>query len=349
MIASHGEEMIGADAVGAGQGLDRDVRDAEQDAGGGAEHHAVVVVGHAEVLAADQQRADHEHRALEGDHADQRVGRVLVLDGGQRDDQQHQAERGHADADPLAQADLEAEQPLGHHGHDHDAGGEHGLDDARAARRRARRRGRGRRRRRSPCRSRTTCTSTGSWPCGTGGGCPPWPLGWRPCAYRESPAAWRTRRLTPAECPDSATRVLVRQFGRDSSPRRPIERPPRRFLLYIGPRPATLSADRASLAIHMKIPSRPPAKLSSMRVRLARPHRARGIGVRRRPPAVLRGVRARRHGRVLEIRRDRGNQTSRCASTATAAARSAARRSSSRGRTARRLASALRRADLARA
>ena len=33
------------------------------------------------------------------------------------------------DADPLAHADLEAEDPLGHHGQDHDAGREHGLDD----------------------------------------------------------------------------------------------------------------------------------------------------------------------------------------------------------------------------
>ena len=47
----------------------------------------------------------------------------------QRDDEQQQAERGHADADPLADADLEAEDALGQHGEDHDAGGEHGLDD----------------------------------------------------------------------------------------------------------------------------------------------------------------------------------------------------------------------------
>ena len=109
--------------------LDGDVRDAEQDAGGGAEHHAVVMVGHAEVLAADQDRADHEHRALEGDHAGERVGRVGAVRGGERDHEQQQAERGHGDADPLAHADLEAEDPLGHDGEDHDAGGEHGLDD----------------------------------------------------------------------------------------------------------------------------------------------------------------------------------------------------------------------------
>ena len=44
-------------------------------------------------------------------------------------DEEEEAAGGHADADPLAGADLEAEQPLGHHGEDHDAGGEHGLDD----------------------------------------------------------------------------------------------------------------------------------------------------------------------------------------------------------------------------
>ena len=43
--------------------------------------------------------------------------------------EQQQADGGHADADPLAGADLEAEQPLGQHREHHDAGGEHGLDD----------------------------------------------------------------------------------------------------------------------------------------------------------------------------------------------------------------------------
>ena len=39
---------------------------------------------------------------------------MRAVAGRQRDDEQHQAERGHPDADPLAQADLEAEDPLGH-------------------------------------------------------------------------------------------------------------------------------------------------------------------------------------------------------------------------------------------
>ena len=79
MTASHGEVSDAAEPSSAGERLDGDVGDAEEHARRGAEHHAVVVVGHAEVLAADQQRADDEHRALEGDHADQRVGRVRAV------------------------------------------------------------------------------------------------------------------------------------------------------------------------------------------------------------------------------------------------------------------------------
>jgi hypothetical protein len=89
-----------------------------------------MVVGHAEALAADQDRADDEQAALEGDHAGQRVGRVrAVRAAGQRDHEQHEAERGHGDADPLAHADLEPEDPVGEHGEDDDTGGEHRLDD----------------------------------------------------------------------------------------------------------------------------------------------------------------------------------------------------------------------------
>ena len=47
----------------------------------------------------------------------------------QRDDQQHEAAGGHRDAGPLARPDVEAEDPLGQHGEDHDAGREHRLHD----------------------------------------------------------------------------------------------------------------------------------------------------------------------------------------------------------------------------
>ena len=118
-----------ADAAEPGQRLDGDVGHAEQHARRGAEHDAVVVVGGAEARAGDQERADRQHAGLEGDHARHRVGRVRRRGGRQRDDEQQQAARGHRDAEPLAQADLEAEHPLGEHGEDHDAGGEHGLHD----------------------------------------------------------------------------------------------------------------------------------------------------------------------------------------------------------------------------
>ena len=118
-----------ADAVEPGERLDGDVGEAEQHARRAAEHDAVVVVRGAEAGAGDQQRADREHRGLEGDHARQRVAGVRAARGRQRDDEEEEAAGGHADADPLAGADLEAEQPLGHHGEDHDAGGEHRLDD----------------------------------------------------------------------------------------------------------------------------------------------------------------------------------------------------------------------------
>ena len=55
MTISHGETQDAHDAVHAGQRLDRDVGDAEEDAGRGAEHDAVVVVRRAEVLARDEQ------------------------------------------------------------------------------------------------------------------------------------------------------------------------------------------------------------------------------------------------------------------------------------------------------
>ena len=52
VTTSQGESRIAHDAVHAGEGLDRDVGDAEEDAGRRAEHDAVVVVRSAEALAA---------------------------------------------------------------------------------------------------------------------------------------------------------------------------------------------------------------------------------------------------------------------------------------------------------
>ena len=72
--SSQGERIDAEEAVvEARERLDGDVGDAEQDARRAAEHDAVVVVRGAEARAGDQQRADHEHRGLEGDHARERV------------------------------------------------------------------------------------------------------------------------------------------------------------------------------------------------------------------------------------------------------------------------------------
>ena len=141
----------------AGDGLDRDVGDAEQDARGGAQHDAVVLGRTADVLAHDEQGADPDEAALEGDHAGEREVRVRAGLVRQRHPGE-EPERGEADAQPLARADLEAEQPLGHDGEEHDAAGEDHLDDGD---RRERHRGHvedPRAGRQRPCRWRTIST-----------------------------------------------------------------------------------------------------------------------------------------------------------------------------------------------
>ena len=70
MTSSHGltsaEDAAVADQ--AGEGLDGDVGDAEEDAGRGAEHDAVVLDRGADARAEDEQAADAEQAGLEGDH-----------------------------------------------------------------------------------------------------------------------------------------------------------------------------------------------------------------------------------------------------------------------------------------
>jgi hypothetical protein len=113
----------------AGERLDRDVRDAEEHAGGGAEQHSVVMIGGADARAREQEEAEGQQAGLERDHPAQRERRVRAGVGRQRDDEEEQAERGEPHPDPLAATDLEAEDPVGHDGHDHDARGEDGLHD----------------------------------------------------------------------------------------------------------------------------------------------------------------------------------------------------------------------------
>ena len=121
-----------SEAVGAGDAgerLDRGVGHAEQDPGGGAEHHAVVLDRAAHARAHDQQAADEEQARLEGDHPGVREVRVRAVHGGQGDAEQDEPAGGQHQADPLALADLETEHALGHHRDEHDAGGERDLDD----------------------------------------------------------------------------------------------------------------------------------------------------------------------------------------------------------------------------
>ncbi len=105
-------------------------RDAEQDAGRGAEHDAVVVGRGADARAHDQQPADAEQAGLEGDHRRRvEVGVRAVGSVRERHGQQDQAQAGEREAPPLPVADLDAEQALGHHADHHDAAGEDDLDD----------------------------------------------------------------------------------------------------------------------------------------------------------------------------------------------------------------------------
>ena len=122
-----GEEL--ERAADARQRLERDVGDAEQRAGGGAEDRAVVVGGRAEPRSGDQQHAEREHPGLEGDQRGHGERGVIAAGARQREHEQRQAGGGHDHADPLARADLAAEQPLAHHGEHHDAGRERDLDD----------------------------------------------------------------------------------------------------------------------------------------------------------------------------------------------------------------------------
>jgi hypothetical protein len=68
-------------AAGAHRGRDRldgDVGHTEEDAGRGAEHHAVMLV-RVELLREHEERAEREQRGLEDDHPGGRVARVAAV------------------------------------------------------------------------------------------------------------------------------------------------------------------------------------------------------------------------------------------------------------------------------
>ncbi len=122
-----GDEADGLDVRG--QRLDRDVGDAEEDAGGDAEQDAVVRVVRTEPRREDEQHADGEQSGLEGDHAAERVAGVRAGAGGEGDGQQREAERGEPDADPLAAADVGAEPAVGDDREEDEPAREDGLDE----------------------------------------------------------------------------------------------------------------------------------------------------------------------------------------------------------------------------
>ena len=113
-----------------GEGLDRGVRDAEEHTGGGAEHDAVVPLrAAAHVRAGDEEAAEAEQAALEGDHGGRRELRVRPVDGRLREPEEHERSGDQPQAKALTRPDFEAEEAIGHDRDQHHAGGEGDLDD----------------------------------------------------------------------------------------------------------------------------------------------------------------------------------------------------------------------------
>ena len=163
--------------------------------------------------------------------------------------------------------------PLGQHGEDHDAGGEHGLDD--------RQRGEGQggdvedpgagrdghadreplARRTAACRAERMADVDRAGPRS------------RPCACRGSPAAWRWRRRARAGCPDSTSRIRRSPVELPSAPGRRVAH----FIGTQGPRlesdepgrlAASLNCDQSAVAAP---PDRRRRRPLPLRVRPRRP------------------------------------------------------------------------------
>ena len=113
----------------AGERLDGDVGDAEEDSRRRPEEHAVVVMLDTQAMRHDEQEPDAEKADLEGDHAREGVARVRAPRTGQRDGEKRQAECGEPDPDPLAAAEVEAEDALRENREEDEAACHHGLDD----------------------------------------------------------------------------------------------------------------------------------------------------------------------------------------------------------------------------
>ena len=121
-----------------GEVLDGDIRDAEQRAGGQAEQQPFDTVPDAPVRGdREEAGADREHRCLDGDQPrERRVLRPSGAAAGQSDDGQPCGRD--RDAEPLPSSEAKVEEPLREDSEEHEATGEHGLDDRqRRARERA--------------------------------------------------------------------------------------------------------------------------------------------------------------------------------------------------------------------
>ena len=199
-VRSHGESSTPSSPSVPAAGrerLDGDVGDAEENSGRGAEHHAVVLVV-VELLRQHEEGAERQQRRLEGDHR-REWSSSSARRGWQRHGQEHEAERGEADARPLARADRVAEPALRQHGEEHEPAGDYRLDD------RERRHGeRGhvedpRDQRHQHADARTTSSGRGRRRCRRGASC----LRQEPRMRRDASAgsrrSWRRRRTEQEE------------------------------------------------------------------------------------------------------------------------------------------------------
>ena len=121
-----------ADAVAAdqpGDRLDCDVRDAEEDARGGAQHEPVMLSRRSDASSDDEQRPRSDQAGLEREHARDRDARVGAVNDRKRHTEEHQPEGGSPQSDPLTTADPHPEEPFGHHGKQDHAAGQHRLHE----------------------------------------------------------------------------------------------------------------------------------------------------------------------------------------------------------------------------
>ena len=113
-----------------GQPLQPDVRRGEQRARRRTEEHAGAVAQHLPLLRRQEQEGtDPDHPGLERDHPGKLVARMGPVNVARRQREEREARGREADAEPLALAELEAEQALGQEAEEDEPGRERRLDD----------------------------------------------------------------------------------------------------------------------------------------------------------------------------------------------------------------------------